>query len=580
MAPAFLPPVALPPAGGRVAAPLNARRLPHHKSAARSRTPAMVISEEKKAPTGDQYLSPDALERAKAGHKIEKMKLEKDGSAMWTEVHELAALLRAGETKWEDLNKDDLDSRLKWAGMFHRPKRTPGRFMVRLKVPNGILNSKQLRFFHNSLLPHGDDGCGDITTRMNIQLRGLKLEDMGDLADGLYDIGLTSFMSGMDNVRNMVGSPIAGIDPHEIVDTRELCKDINDMITGDRKGRAELTNLPRKFNIAVSGGRDDFAHTHINDIGLNPVPHPDTGEIGFNVDVGGFFSIKRNEEAIPMDAWIPYNDVVAFCEAVLLWFRDNGDRKVRQATRLMYMIDQLGTDGFKAAIEKQMGKPIASRIATNYTDVWKRRDVTGIHPQKQEGLSWVCANVPAGRFSTEDFASLADIADEFSGGEVRVTVDQNVLFPNVKNEDVERLSAHPLFQKFKIRPGTMMAGLVSCTGAQFCGVAIIETKNRAIAIAERLDELYDLPRDVRMHWTGCPNSCAQVQVADIGFMGAPARKDGKAVEGCNIYLGGKIGEGSELGEVVKKRQPAALEDIVPVIGEILVEKFGATPKAA
>lgn len=578
MAPAFLPPVALP-ASGRGLAPVNARRLPRREAAAPSRAPVMVISEDKEVAKGDKYLTPDALERAKAGHKIEKMKLEKDGSAMWTEVYELAALLRAGETKWEDIAVDDIDSRLKWAGMFHRRKRTPGRFMVRLKVPNGILNSKQLRFFHESLLPHGADGCGDITTRMNIQLRGLQLDDMGDLTNGLLDHGLTSFMSGMDNVRNMVGSPIAGIDPYETVDTRELCKDINDMITGDRRGRAELTNLPRKFNIAVSGGRDDFAHTHINDIGLTPVLHPDTGEIGFNVVVGGFFSIKRNEEAIPMDAWIPYGDVVDFCEAVLLWFRDNGDRKVRQASRLMYMIDQLGTDGFKAAIETQMGKPIASRIPTNYTDEWVRRDVTGIHPQKQEGFSWVCANVPAGRFATEDFATLADLADEFSGGEMRITVEQNVLFPNVKNEDVDKLTAHPIFEKFKIRPGKMMNGLVACTGAQFCGVAIIETKNRAIAVAKKLDEMYDLPRDVRMHWTGCPNSCAQVQCADIGLMGAPARKDGKAVEGCNIYLGGRIGEGAELGEVYKKRQPAAVEDIVPVLGEILIEKFGATPKA-
>lgn len=527
-----------------------------------------------------RFISDQALEKAKLGNKFEKVKLQKDGSVMWTEIHELSALLKAGETSWEDLDADDIDIRLKWAGLFHRRKRTPGRFMMRLKVPNGVLTSDQLRYFASVLRPYGPDGCGDITTRMNIQLRGITLDDASSICQGLYDIGLTSFMSGMDNVRNMVGSPIAGIDPLEMVDTRSFCHEINDMITGNRKGRPELANLPRKFNICVSGSRDDFAHTHINDVGLVPMKHKDTGVVGFNVVIGGFFSIKRNAEAIPMDVWLRQEDVVRFCETVLLWFRDHGDRgKNRQATRLMYMVDKLTMAGFRDEIEKAFGSPLEKAMQGNdeYATPFERRNVLGVHPQKQPGLSWVGACVPAGRLSTSEFDELADVADKYSNGEMRLTVEQNILFPNVANERVNEMCQEPIFEKFNIRPGKISGGLVSCTGSQFCGLALIETKNRAIALAEELDRILDVPKDVRLHWTGCPNSCGQVQVADIGLMGTPVRKDGKGVEGVRIFVGGKIGEEAELGEEVSK-VPADFADLIPAVTEILVERFGATVK--
>lgn len=533
-----------------------------------------------KIESGGRFIAPDALDRARKGNKFEKVKLKKDGSEMWTEIHELSSLLREGNTKWEDLEADDIDIRLKWAGLFHRRKATPGRFMMRLKVPNGILNTEQIRYFSSVIRPYGADGCADITTRMNIQLRGVVLDDASEICDGLYKVGLTSFMSGMDNVRNMVGSPIAGIDPHELIDTRALCTEINDMITDSRRGRAELSNLPRKFNICVSGSRDDFAHTHINDIGLVPVPHDKTGEIGFNVAIGGFFSIKRNAEAIPMDVWLPPEDAVRFCETVLIWYRDNGDRKNRQATRLMYMVDKLTMPGFRDAIEEAFDKPLerAQSGPPEFRTPVPRRNVLGVHKQKQPGLSWVGACVPVGRLTADDLDGLAELADKYCSGELRLTVEQNVIFPNVSDDKVDELLAEPLLQKFKVRPGQITSGLVSCTGSQFCGVALIETKNRALEIAKRLDEALDVTRDVRIHFTGCPNSCGQVQVADIGLMGTAARKDGKAVEGVRIFVGGKIGEEAHLGEEIGKPVPAAVDELFPVVRDLLIERFGATPK--
>lgn len=533
--------------------------------------------------SGLTYLSNEARERAmaKKANKFEKLKNEKGGDKMWTEVSELAALIREGNTKWEDLNLDDLDLRLKWAGLFHRRKRTPGRFMMRLKVPNGELTSEQLRFLGDSIAPYGADGCADITTRANLQLRGITPEDMDKVFLGLQQVGLSSVMTGMDNVRNMTGSPIAGIDPHEHLDSRPLCKAIDNMVTNNGLGNPELTNLPRKINIAVSTSRDDFPHCHINDVGLKSVADPVSGEVGFNVEVGGYFSIKRNTMSIPMDTYLSQDQVVPFCKALLEVFRDHGNREDRQKARIMWLIEEWGVEMFRDMIAQQMGVPELKReVHVGYDDVWKRRDVLGVHPQKQEGFSWVGACVPVGRLYAADFHEFARIADTYGDGTLRMTVEENVLFPNILNDKVDAMLAEPIFQKYKVNAGALSRGLVSCTGAQFCGVALIETKKRAQAICEKLEQQLDIPSTVRIHWTGCPNSCGQAQVGDIGLMGAPAKLDGKAVEGVRIFLGGSIGEQATLAKELEKGIPCDETVLLPKLRDLLIEHYGAVPKAA
>mmetsp|Transcript_11362 Transcript_11362/g.47332 ORF Transcript_11362/g.47332 Transcript_11362/m.47332 type:complete len:577 (-) Transcript_11362:167-1897(-) len=531
--------------------------------------------------SGLNSIPEEIWERALGGSKFEKIKAAKDGSEMWKEIYTYAEKVRNGEITYEDIDSDDLNIRYKWAGLFHRPKATPGRFMSRLKVPNGILNSEQLRFFGEFIARYGDHGCGDITTRMNIQLRGIVVEDAGDLVDGLNAVGLTNIQSGMDNVRNLVGSPIAGIDPHEMFDTRQICKDIDNFITGDRKGNKEITNLPRKFNICVSGSRDDFAHTHINDIGLKPMKNED-GVMGFNVDIGGYFSSKRAAHSIPMDVWVHPDDVVAFCKAMLLVFRDNGERKDRQKSRMMWLVEAWGLEKFRSAVEKRMGKTLAreAKPGPEFDTPFPRRDVLGVHPQKQEGYSWVGCRVPVGRLFAKDFFEMADVADKYSDGEMRLTVEQGIIFPNVKNEELDTMLAEPLLQRFSPSAGNVTRGLVACTGSQFCPQGIVDTKGRAVRIAQLLEEELDIPELVRMHWTGCPNSCAQVQVADIGLMGAKARIPGVKgpVDGVDIYLGGKIGENTELGTLYKKGVPAEPEFLIPALKEIMIERFNCTEK--
>lgn len=529
--------------------------------------------------SGLKHLSPEARERATAKkiNPFEKVKNKKCGSRMWTEVHELSALLREGKSSLEDLDLDDVDVRLKWAGLFHRKKRTPGKFMMRLKVPNGELNSKQLRMLADCIRPYGTDGCADITTRANIQLRGITLDDSSDIIRRLEANGLTSFMSGMDNVRNLTGSPIAGLDPHELVDVRPLLTEMQDLITNHGKGREDLTNLPRKINICVSPTRDDFPHTHINDLGFQAV-RTASGEVVFNVEVGGYFSIKRNVMSIPLGCSITKEQVVPFAEAVMKVFRDNGARGDRQKTRLMWLVEEIGEQRFTELVAEAMGgASFGPHVNPGYDDTWERRDVLGVHAQKQEGLSWVGACVPAGRLQTADFEALADVADKYSGGEVRITCEENVIFPNVPNDSVPAMLKEPLFQRFKVDAGNLTRAMVSCTGSQFCGFGLVETKNRAIAVAEQLEKELHIPKPVRMHWTGCPNSCGQAQVGDIGLMGGPAKLDGKAVEGVRVFAGGKIGEGAVLAEQIEKGVPADPEHLVPYLKELLIKDYGCTP---
>lgn len=539
---------------------------------------------EVKADSGLKHLTDAARARAldKKANKFEKVKVEKCGSKAWTDVFELSKLLKDGNTKWEDLDLDDVDIRMKWAGLFHRGKRTPGKFMMRLKVPNGELDGRQLRYLAACIRPYGADGCADITTRANIQLRGVQLTEADSIIAGLWDVGLTSFQSGMDSVRNLTGNPIAGVDPHELIDTRPLLRDMEAMLFNNGRGREEFANLPRKLNICISSTRDDFPHTQINDVGFQAVRHPVSGEVVFNLEGGGYFSIKRNVMSIPVDVSVTQAQLLPFTEALLRIFRDFGSRGDRQQTRLMWLLESMGPAKFVEAVAQYMGPGtvLAPAVKHEHRDAaWPRRDLMGVHPQKQPGLNFVGCVVPAGRLQAADFDDIARAAEQYGDGTVRLTCEENVIFVNVPDAKLDAMLADPLFERFKIKSGLLARGMVSCTGNQFCGFGLAETKNLAIRVVEELEKQVEVPRIVRLHFTGCPNSCGQAQVGDIGLMGAPAKLNGKAVEGYKLFLGGKIGENPALATEFEAGVPASLEHLVPKLKALLIEKFGATEKA-
>lgn len=239
-----------------------------------------------------------------------------------------------------------------------------------------------------------------------------------------------------------------------------------------------------------------------------------------------------------------------------------------------------GVEGFRSEVVKRMSEQALERASSEdlVDPKWERRDMFGVNPQKQEGLSFVGLHVPVGRVQADDMDELARLADQYGSGELRLTVEQNIIIPNIENSKVKALLDEPLLkEKFLPEPPILMKGLVACTGNQFCGQAIIETKARALKVTEEVGRLVSVTRPVRMHWTGCPNTCGQVQVADIGFMGCMTRDgNGKVVEGADVYLGGRIGSDSHLGEIYKKGVPC--KDLVPVVVDILVENFGAVSR--
>ena len=508
------------------------------------------------------------LPTAASLNKFEKIKAEKDGLAVKAEIEQFA---RIG---WEAMDEADRDYRLKWLGVFFRPV-TPGKFMMRLRLPNGVIRSEQLRVLAEIVQRYGEEGNADITTRQNLQLRGIRIEDLPDIFQHLHQVGLTSVQSGMDNVRNITGSPVAGLDGDELYDTRELVQQVQDRITNRGEGNPAFTNLPRKFNIAIAGCRDNSVHAEINDIAF--VPAFQNEVFGFNVLVGGFFSAKRCAAAIPLNAWVPPAEVVALCEAILVVYRDHGLRANRQKARLMWLIDEWGLEKFRSAVEQQLGRPLKP-AAEKDEILWDKRDHLGVHRQQQPELNYVGLHVPIGRLYAPDMFDLARLADVYGSGELRLTVEQNVIIPNVPDSRVAALLQEPLLQKFTLEPGNLARALVSCTGNQFCNFALIETKNRALAMVTELEAELDCPKPVRIHWTGCPNSCGQPQVADIGMMGTKVRKDGKTVEGVDIYMGGKVGKDAELGTCVMKGIPC--EDLKPILKDLLIQRFGASPRVS
>lgn len=320
--------------------------------------------------------------------------------------------------------------------------------------------------------------------------------------------------------------------------------------------------------------------------------------------------MKRCATSVPFDTFVPDALVVDFVRAFLLWFRDNGERGDRQKARVMWLLERVGVDAAREAVAELMeskselaGGALPRAVAVDHEGTtFERRDILGIHAQKQPGLFWAGACIPVGRLFASDFESLARASERYGDGTVRFTVDENVVLPNVAAEKVEELLADPLFAKDKFyvpRPSSkngdgngngsekkpelsLATALVSCTGAQFCGLALAETKLPLLAVVRSLDAQLELTRPVRIHVTGCPNSCAQAQVGDIGLIGAPAKKEGPdgkkvAVQGFNIILGGTIGEHAQLA-ATEFEKSVPVDEVEGKLRALLLERFGAVEK--
>ena len=397
---------------------------------------------------------------AGSGNRIEQIKRAKDG------LDVLDDILRYARTG-APIDSDDLE-RMKWYGVFER-RQTPGYFMFRLRIPNGVLTSEQIQTI-GLLSNRFGRGELDITTRQNMQLRWIRIHDVPEIFRVLDAVGLDYRQSGMDSVRNVTGCPMAGLDPHEIVDASPIARAVQQAIVGLK----EFSNLPRKFNISVSGCIRDCATAQANDLALMPALKD--GRPGFNVLAGGMGG-RAPTYAAPLDIFLTPDQAPSFCATLLRLYSEEGPRENRQSARLRFMLDDWGIVRFRDELEKRFG-PLEH--AGDDQTIAFAGDHMGVAQQKQSGLRTVGCLVPVGRINGDDLIEFGRLAHEYGDGEIRLTNKQNMLLVDVPEARVGELMREPLLLRYQPAPSSWSQHTVACTGKDFCHYGQIETKGTAI----------------------------------------------------------------------------------------------------
>jgi ferredoxin-nitrite reductase len=449
----------------------------------------------------------------------------------------------AENNRWEEMTEAD-KQRFKWYGLFFRAP-TPGNFMLRVRMEAGRTNSAQFRTIADLSDQYGK-GFADLTTRQQIQLRWFTLADMPDIWRRLEEVDLHSKQTGLDNIRGVCGCPLGGLTPHELLDASPVIQEFNEIILGNK----EFTNLPRKFNITITGCLENCCHAETQDIGLVPAYRElDGAQVnGFNVLVGGKQGSGGYTPAVPLDAFVTPTEAAAFCAEIVKVFRDHGARDKRPRARLAFLILDRGLGWFRAEVERRWGKPLRKAG----TDMRKKNhaDHLGIHPQRKSAshhespaLHYIGCLVPVGRITTDQMRALADIADRYGTGDIRVTVAQNVIIPNIPENRIGALTEEPIFKELPFDPSPVMRGLVACTGNDYCGLALIETKGYALQVARELEERTKgkkvLP--LTIHWSGCSAGCGMHHVSTIGLQGCRSRINNEVVDAAHVCVKGKTG---------------------------------------
>jgi ferredoxin-nitrite reductase len=493
-------------------------------------------------PAGPERIHFAAQNRAiAAGGKLtreEEAKRAKHPFEMWDEIGANAA-------KGEFPKGTDVFL-YKFHGLFHVAP-TQDSFMLRLRIPNGILDAYKLRAVA-AIAEELGGGYAHVTTRANLQIREIRPQHAQRVLERLAEAGLTSRGSGADNVRNITGNPTAGVDPVELYDTRPLGLALYHAILNHR----ELYGLPRKFNIAFDGGGSVASLEDTNDIGFSAVRAG--GRVGFRVAVGGITG--HGDFAADLGVLIAPEQCVPVAAAILGTFIDEGDRTDRKRARLKYVLERMGLERFLAAVEKRLPAPLP-RLPLAECEPrppLARGAHVGFHAQKTPDRLWCGVVLPAGKMTCEQMRGLADLAQAEGRGTLRLTVWQNVIVSDLAAE--RRAAVEQALAALGLAAGAseVRAGLVACTGNAGCKFAASDTKRHALAIADHLDATVPVDVPLNIHLTGCPNSCAQHAIADIGLLGA---RIGEAqVEGYHVYAGGGFGDRRGLGREILRDVPA------------------------
>jgi ferredoxin-nitrite reductase len=469
--------------------------------------------------------------------------------------------------------------RLKWVGLY--PQRQGGdAFMLRIKAPGGRLEAAQARRIGEVVDSYasapdpsafwGDRYC-DLTTRQDVQLHWVHIADVPRIWSLLEEVGITTVQACGDSARNVLSCPVGGVDAHEVLDGSAIAREISDFFTGNR----EYANLPRKFKLSVTGCVEDCAQAEINDVGLWPARLED-GTIGFNLLVGGGLS-DGPRMGSDIDVFVAPDQAVEIARAIAQVFGELGNRENRGTSRMRYLVQELGPEIFRAELAARASFEL--RAAGEELTRRYRGDHVGVHPQRQRGLSYVGCSVPVGRLAGADLIEAARLAELYGDKQLRLATDQNFVLTGVRDERLADLLEEPLLQRFSPFPAPFERGVVACTGSEFCRFAIVETKARAVQWARAMDRRYaerlggsSEARDgaegvVRMHFSGCPASCAQPQIADIGFRGETAHVGEQIVEAVDIGLGGSLGMDAAFVDWVGGAVP--VDEAVDALGRVM-----------
>jgi len=440
------------------------------------------------------------------------------------------------------------------------------RFMVRLRIPNGMMTSTQLRAIAD-LTRRYANGIADLTVRQNIQLHWVTIESLPEVLDGLWQVGLNTTGACGDVTRNVTGCPVAGVDADEIVDASPLVLEASQLLAGN----AEFYNLPRKFKMSITGCRVWCPYPEINDVGLTAQTRRANGkdEIGFSLRVAGGLSTEPYLAA-RLNAFVRWNQVLPVVKGIAELFRDSDVlREHRERARLKFLFLRHGwtADRFLGELEERIGFKLDPAVEENPPDdVY--RDHIGIHAQKQSGLSYVGAVALRGRITAEQMHAAADLAERFAGGELRATNMQNLLVVNVPTVNAESLATELDAIGLKVGGSSFHRGTVACSGTEFCKLAITETKSFSRWLVEELEErLPGFDQQLKLHVTGCPNSCGQHWIADIGIEGKKIKAGDRMVDAYYFCVGGALGLHQATARPVGYRcaateVPAALERLL------------------
>jgi ferredoxin-nitrite reductase len=457
--------------------------------------------------------------------------------------------------------------RWRYYGLFYvAPAQTS--YMCRLRIPNGILTHWQLTGLAD-LAEKCAGGYSHVTTRANFQIREIEPKNAINVLEGILSLGLCSRGTGADNIRNVTGTPTAGIDPQELLDTRPYAREWHHHILNERG----LYGLPRKFNVAFDGAGTIPVLEDTNDIGFQAVEVKDgfgaEPDIWFKLTLGGITGHRdfaRDTGVIVRPA-----DATKVADAIVRVFSAHGDRTNRNKARMKYVLDAMGFDKYLALVEEKLGAKLTRVPAEALAPrpVFDRTAHIGTHPQKQEGLNWIGVVLPVGKLTCAQMRGIASVAKRFGDGDIRLTVWQNLLVSGVPTAKVALVEDELERLGLTTKASSIRSGLVACTGNVGCRFAASNTKKHAEDIARWCEARVELDGPVNIHLTGCHHSCAQHYIGDIGLIACrvSVNDDGDTVEGYHILVGGGFGPDAGLAREIYKDVKA--EDAPPIVERML-----------